>query len=381
MKKKLALLLAGIMCVTCLFTGCNDANPNGTGSEDASSTESGSEKDTEKKVEVTELYNKGKYEGVDLSAYITLGDYAGIITVKESDYTVTDAEIQAEIDGYRTAYGTEEEVKDRDTVQKGDVVNINYVGRINGIKFEGGSAEKYDLEIGSGTFIPGFEDGLIGAKKGATVDVKTTFPSDYKPDPDLAGKEAIFTVTINSISTIVPAEYNDAFVSEITNKVYTTVAEFDEYIKTDLKISKRGQVLQNFLVELEKKATFTDKTNELVEENYNEALKYYEEYAAMYGYTFDNFATAMGFSSADKLREAIKTDATTEIHNELLMYAYGNAMNFVLSDEAALAVLDELVLLQGAESREALLTSFGAEMVRTEAYSEAIVDMVINNYK
>ena len=379
MKKKLALLLAGVMCVTCLFTGCNNANPNGTGSE-SGATESGTDKETEK-VDITELYNKGKYEGADMSEYLTLGDYAGIITLKESDYVVTQEEIQEEIDGYREAYGTAEEVKDRDIVQDGDIVNIDYVGRCScGIKFEGGSAEGFDLTIGSGSFIDGFESGLIGAKKGSTVKIKVTFPKDYQ-DADIAGKEVEFTVTINTISALVLAEYNDELVSKITNKAITTVAEFNKYIETELRLSKKGEVLQKFLEELEKKATFTEKTNALVEESYNEAIKYYEEYAAMYGYTFDKFATAMGFSSADKLRDAIRDDATTEVHNEVLMYAYGNAVGFTLSNETALALLDELVLVQGADSREEVLTTYGAEMIRSEVYTEALADVIINNYK
>lgn len=379
MKKKLALLLAGVMCVTCLFTGCNNADPNGTGSE-TGATESGTDTETEK-VDITELYNKGKYEGADMSEYLTLGDYAGIITLKESDYVVTQEEIQEEIDGYREAYGTAEEVKDRDIVQDGDIVNIDYVGRCScGIKFEGGSAEGFDLTIGSGSFIDGFESGLIGAKKGSTVKIKVTFPKEYQ-DADIAGKEVEFTVTINKISALVLAEYNDALVSKITNKAITTVADFNKYIETELKISKKGAVLEKFQKELVKKTTFTEKTNALVEENYKEALKYYEDYAEMYKYTFDQFATALGFESADDLRKVIKEDAEAEVQNELVLYAYGNAIGFTLSNETALALLDELVLLQGSGTREDILKSFGVEMIRSEVYTEALADVIINNYK
>ena len=195
MKKKLALLLATIMCVTCLFTGCNEGNPNGTGSEGGTSTEKGSENSSSETVDINDLYKNGQYEGVDMSKYVALGDYAGILKVTESEYMVTNEEIQTEIDRYRAGEATTTEVKDRDIVQKGDVVNIDYVGRCScGINFEGGSANKYDLEIGSGKFIPGFEDGLIGAKKGSKVDVRLTFPKDYQ-DKDIAGKEVVFTVS------------------------------------------------------------------------------------------------------------------------------------------------------------------------------------------
>ena len=101
----------------------------------------------------------------------------------------------------------------------------------------------------------------------------------------------------------------------------------------------------------------------------------------MYGYTLEKFATAMGFSSEDALREVIKKDATTEVHNELLTYAYGNAVGFTLSDEKALEVLNDLVLLQGYESGEEVLTAYGAEMIRTEVYSEALSEIIVENYK
>ena len=101
----------------------------------------------------------------------------------------------------------------------------------------------------------------------------------------------------------------------------------------------------------------------------------------MYGYTFDKFATAMGFESPDKLREAIKMDAQTEVQTEFLMYAYGNAIGFTLTDEKALELLDVLVLLQGEDSREDVLTNYGAEMIRSEVYSEALAEVIINNYK
>ncbi|MGN1158200.1 MAG: trigger factor [Agathobacter sp.] len=379
MKKKLALLLVAIMCVTCLFTGCNKGDSEGTSSE-SGTTESGSEE--KETVPITELYNKGQYEGIDMSEYVTIGELAGLIKLEESDYTVTEEEIQKEIDSYRESYGEVKEVEDRDTVQDGDVVNIDYVGRCScGIKFQGGSATDYDLTIGSGSFIDGFESGLIGAKKGDTVELKVTFPSDYKQDADLAGEQVVFTVTINTISANILADYNDELVDEITNGIYTTVEEFNKYIETQLRVDKKGAVLDKLLTELEKNATYTSKVDALVEESYNEAVKYYEEYAGMYGYTLEKFATAMGFSSEDALREAIKQDATTEVHNELLIYAYGNAVGFTLSDEKALEVLNDLVLLQGYESGEEVLTAYGAEMIRTEVYSEALSDIIIESYK
>lgn len=380
MKKRLALILAAAMCVTCLFTGCGNGNAQGTGSESEKSTEKGSESSSSQKVDIKDLYKKGEYEGTDLSQYLTLGDYTGIITLKESDYAVSKEEIQAEVDGYRESYGTAQKVTDR-AVQKGDIVNINYVGRIYGIKFLGGSAEKYDLTIGSGSFIDGFEDALIGAKTGDTVEVKVTFPTDYKNDPELAGKEAVFTVTINSISVTVPAEYNDAFVKKVTESAYSTIAEFEAHIENQLLLEKKAAVLDKFLVELEKKSTFTDKVDSLVTKKYEEMVSYYTEYAKAYGYTLATFATAMGFSSEEVFLDTIKNDAQIEVKMPLLIYAYGNAVGFTVTDAQVLEVAENLTELYGLENVEAFLAKYDAAAVRAEAYNELLSDYVINAYK
>lgn len=383
MKTKLALFLAAAMCVSCLATGCNNANPNPTesGKNTETGSEAGSEKEPVKKVELSELYNKGKYETIDITEYVTLGDLTGLISIKESDYIVTEAEIQAEIDYYRKQLGKTEDVTDRDTVQKGDVVNIDYVGRIGGIKFEGGSDTKFDLEIGSGAFIPGFEDGLIGAKKGTTVDVVVTFPKEYPSAPELQNKEAVFSVTINSIKKIVLADYTDELVSKITNKIYTKVEDFNKLMELELKFQKKSVILTNFLEALNKKATFTDKIDSIVEEKTAETVKYYEDLAEAYKMTLEQLASSAGFDSVDKLKEALKKDIQSEVKFELLLYAYGNAINFELSNEVAVEYLDALVMLQGEASREDVLTEYGVETIRSEVYSQALVDAIINNYK
>lgn len=374
MKKKLALLLAGAMCVTCLFTGCGEAETEGT------SSESGSESSTTAKGDIKDLYVRGEYEELDLSAYITLGEYAGLITLKESDYTVSEEEIQDVINEYRESYGTTEEVEDR-TVQKGDIVNIDYVGRINGVKFVGGTSQDYDLEIGSGTFIDGFEDGLIGAAIDQTLEVKATFPENYTNDTELAGKEAVFTVTVNSIMVPVPAEYNDELVKKISSEQYTTTAEFEAALKSELTLSKAAEVLDTFVEELIKKSEFTEKMDELAEEKYNEMVEYYESYASLYGYTLEKFATAMGFSSEEVFRETVKSDAVTEVKKYLTVYAYGEAIGFSITDEQVLETAKSIADLYGFEDVETLLGQYEAVNVRAEAFNERIAEIVVNNYK
>lgn len=386
MKKKLALLLVAAISVTTLLTACGGSDKKSTETESGTSastetTESSTTSDSKvEDVDLADLYVKGKYEGKDLSEYLILGDYAGIITLEESDYVVTKEEIQAEIDAYREGYGTTEEVKDR-AVQEGDIVNIDYVGRIYGIKFVGGTSSDYDLKIGSDTFIAGFEDGLIGAKIGETLDVKATFPEDYEPDPELAGKEAVFTVTVNSISVPVLAEYNDELVEEITDGIYTTVDEFNVQIESQLKKEKAAAILKDFLEALQKRTTFTEKMPEAINEKYEELVDYYKSYASSYGYTLEKMAIAMGFKSEQELRDVLKEDAQAEVYNSMMLYAYGYAIGFNLEDAQVLTVAEEITKLYGYDKVEELLAEYGTENLRAEAYAELIADAIVENYK
>ena len=137
--------------------------------------------------------------GITAADYVDLpADYASLTVEVEPVAEVTDEQVEELIDSQRNARRELQEVTKRTKVQSGDVVNIDYVGRIDGEEFDGGSAEGYDLEIGSGSFIEGFEDGLIDQKVGDTVTLELTFPEDYG-DSTKAGVDAEFEVTINSI--------------------------------------------------------------------------------------------------------------------------------------------------------------------------------------
>lgn len=373
MKKKLVYILVATLSLGMLFTGCGNSDKENTESSSSSASES-------EEVDITALYNKSSMEQLSIADYVTLGDFTGLITLTESDYVVSDDEIQEQIDYYTESNGEEVEVTDR-TVEDGDIVNIDYVGKINGIAFDGGTAEGYDLTIGSGTFIDGFESGLIGAAIGETRDVTTTFPDPYKNNPDLAGKEAIFTVTVNSITEVVPAEFDDAFVEELTGGDYTTTDSFKGYIKGYLEIEKKITLLETFCGKLVEISTFSDKTTELITEEYETAVAYYESYASMYGYSLGDFVVLMGYESEDAFLALVKEDAESYAKEQLIVYAYANAIGFTLSDEEVMSHAESMVALFGYESVEELVSYAGAEAIRVEIYQEMLADKLIENFK
>lgn len=153
----------------------------------------------------------------DKNAYLNLGEYKGI-ELRKTEYTVHKKDVEERVE-HRIEHVKEDNARivavDRN-VENGDVLNINYSGSVDGVKFDGGTAENQNLTIGSGSFIPGFEEQLIGMAKDETRDIKVTFPEDYHAK-QLAGKEAVFTVKVNSISVKEYPELDDEFASEISD--------------------------------------------------------------------------------------------------------------------------------------------------------------------
>ena len=168
---------------------------------------------------------------MDLSKYVTLGEYKGV-TVEVASPSVSDSEVESYLQYVSSNMSASVEVTDR-AVESGDTVNIDYAGKYadSGEAFDGGTAQGYDLTIGSGTFIPGFEDGLIGAEIGETRDLNLTFPENYGKE-DLAGVDVIFTVTVNKIS--VKPDLDDAYAASLGIENVTNLDELRTYIKERL---------------------------------------------------------------------------------------------------------------------------------------------------
>lgn len=174
---------------------------------------------------------------VTVKPEVKLGEYKGIKVPKE-DTEVTDADVDAELEKRRQQQA-ELVLKEDGVSEKGDTVVIDYVGTVDGEKFDGGSAENYSLELGSNSFIPGFEDQLIGHKSGDEVDVVVTFPEDYQAK-ELAGKEAHFATTVHEVKTKEVPELDDDFAKDIDEEV-STLVELKAKIKDELAKNKKEQ--------------------------------------------------------------------------------------------------------------------------------------------
>lgn len=257
------------------------------------------------------------------NSYISISKYKGVEIDKVEETKVTDDSVEENIKSTLESQSTTTDITDRTDVQKGDTANINYVGKVDGQEFDGGSAENYDLEIGAGQFVEGFEDQLIGHKTGETFDINVTFPDNY--DESLAGKEAVFTVTINKISLSTPAELTDDFVQTVSENS-KTVDEYKAEVKKQLEDSSKEQyssaikdaAWQAVMSNTKVKKYDDDRVKEL-EDSYK---KYYSEMATSYGVEYkDMLSNYLGVTEDEfnkQVTEAAKEYAKEEKAIELI---------------------------------------------------------------
>ena len=234
------------------------------------------------------------YSGYDLSEYVKTANYKGL-EMEKIEVSVSDEEVSTQVEANVEDTKTTEEVKEG-TVAKNDTVNIDYEGKIDGETFSGGSAEDTDLTIGSGQFIDGFEDGLIGKPVGSTQTLNLKFPDDYKTNPDLAGKAVVFDVTVNYIEgdDIVP-ELTDDFVKGLSITDVSTVDEYRAYVKSQLQTNKESEAESSKQKELLQQAVDNAEIKEIPEELVTEYsaqyTSYYQQYASYFGMEFSDFLT------------------------------------------------------------------------------------------
>ncbi|MBQ6024985.1 MAG: trigger factor [Lachnospiraceae bacterium] len=280
------------------------------------------------------------------SGDVKLGQYTGL-TYKPESVDVSDEEINAEFDSFVSSWKSLTEVADRTVVQDGDVVDIDYAGYRDGVAFEGGTGSKKDLRIGSGAFIPGFEDALIGHEKGTTFDINVTFPEDYH-NKDLAGVDAVFTITLKGLYYYKYPEVTDAFVAEKTDNKYATVDAYKENIKLQIKSKKEEAAELAKQDEVAKKAienaTFNvDLTEEMQKALAN--LKNYNDTMYMNAFGVDGagyYYIAYGMPS-DQYEEYLRNMTEFSVKYEYVRSAIVEAERFEVTDEEIKELAENLM--------------------------------------
>lgn len=301
---------------------------------------------------------------------VTLAEYKGV-KVNVSVPEVTDEEVDLRVQSALRANPEEVEV-DR-AAAEGDVVNIDFKGIHEGEAFEGGSGEGQDLELGSSTMIDGFEDGIIGMKKGETKDLNLTFPEDYR-ESFLAGQEVVFEIKVNAVKEKKDAVLDDAFIQRISD--YSTVAEYEDSIRSSLLKQKEDsanlQIQQSVLQSVLDNSQFKLSKNAL-SKRYNARLKQYEEQAKMYGMSLTQMAQANGMD-VPALKESIYASVEDDARSQLALDTIATQEGITLTEEDK----EEFAGLSGMTAEDAA-NMYGQETMDTMALNYKIMKFLADN--
>ena len=385
MKKK-AYLVVLALCAAMAITACgtatdktedtksttvtqNTTETKDSGSADAESTDS-SDKEENKTADAgdTRLVTVD-----DVSKYVTIGEYKGL-TLDNTVEVVTDDAVEGRLE--QELQNKAEEVTDG-SVQNGDVVTINYVGTKDGVAFDGGTANNYELTIGSGTFIDGFEDGIIGMKKGETKDLDLTFPEDYASS-DLAGQEVTFKVTLQSFKRA--PELTDEWAAKNTD-----CKTADDY-KKEIRKTLESEAKTNARNTLRETAWNTVLSSSEVKEYPQEDLDtaktefktLYENYAKQGDMTLEDFVKAQGISM-DDFEEQSNQYAEYKVKQNLIVQGIMDAENMTLEDEKSLSIQDELIKAYDAKDLAALVDQYGQVAVDESIGLLRVEDFILDN--
>ncbi len=316
---------------------------------------------------------------VEVKPEVKLGEYKGLGVEKE-EIEVKDEEIEAELSSLQQKH-SQLIYTDKETVEEGDFVIIDYEGRVDGETFPGGSAEEYSLEIGSGTFIPGFEDKLIGAKVGEELEIELTFPEEYHAS-DLAGKETIFTVNVKEIKEKVLPELNDDFAKESSD--FETLAELKEDIKEKVRKRHKEVVEEEFTNNIIEKAATNaevDISEILINSELDKAFQNMEYNISSQGLNVDDYLQYMGMDK-DSWREQNYKMAEKRARNNIVLEAIAEKEDIKASDEEIDEQVEKIAkdTEQDLDKVKAILQMQGQlNQLSHEIMMEKAVDFLVEN--
>ena len=261
---------------------------------------------------------------------VTLGEYKGV-EVPKSEIEVTDEEVDAEVKKEQEKNSRTINVEDR-AAQLNDIVTIDFEGSVDGVPFDGGQATEYPLTLGSNTFIPGFEDQLVGAKVGDDVDVKVTFPEEYQAK-ELAGKEAIFKCAVKKIEAKELPELDDDFAKDVSE--FDTLAEYKEHVKTNLVEKKENEakhVKEDAAVDKIIENAQMDIPEAMLETQCRQMLDDFSRRMQSQGLSMDQYFQFTGMT-ADKMMEDMKPQALKRIQTRLVLEKVAEVENIQPTEE------------------------------------------------
>lgn len=308
---------------------------------------------------------------------VKLGKYKGI-KVDKIEYTVSEEDIDKDIEATRKKNARLITVEDR-PIENGDIAVIDFEGFCDGVAFPGGKGENYELEIGSGSFIPGFEDQLIGAEKDADVDVNVTFPEEYHA-ADLAGKDATFKVKVHEIKTREYPELDDDFASEVSE--FETMDEYRKSVKERLEKAaeeKAKTETENAIVEKAVEASSVDIPDAMIGAQVDRMVNDFAQRLAYQGMNLDMYLQYTG-STMETFREGFKEQAEKQVRNSLVIEAIAKEEGIEANQEEIDEKIVEMSKMYNMEidKLKELLRPEDIEGISKEIAFVKAIDMLVN---
>lgn len=311
---------------------------------------------------------------------VTLGKYVGV-TVTKIDTAATEEEIEKEINAEREKNARTITVEGR-AVEDGDTAVIDYEGFVDGVAFEGGKDENHSLVIGSGSFIPGFEEQLIGKNAGEEVEVNVTFPEEYH-SADLAGKAAVFNVKINEIKTKEVPELDDEFVQDVSE--FDTVAEYKESIKAKVEERKESDAKAAQTDEAIKKIvdkSQMDIPEAMIDTQCEDMINQFGQQMSQQGLSMQQYLQFTGMTM-DKMKEQVREEAVARIESGLILEQIAKEENIEISDEdldAEIVKMAELYKME-ADQLRGYMGDSEKEAMKKDLAEQRAVAFIMENVK
>lgn len=311
---------------------------------------------------------------------VKLGKYKGI-EVEKIENNVTDEDVSKDLEATRSRNARIISVEDR-AVENGDITVIDFEGFCDGVPFEGGKAEKYQLEIGSGSFIPGFEEQIIGAKIGEDIDVNVTFPEEYHAE-ELKGKPAVFKVKVHEIKVRELPELDDDFASEVSE--FETLAEYKESIKAKLteQAEKRAkQELENAIVDKACEAAKVEIPDAMVESQIDKMIGDFSQRLSYQGMNLDMYLQYTG-SNMEAMRESFKEQAHKQCLVTLVVEAVAKKEELDANEEEVEEKIVEMSKIYNMEldKLKEVLRPEDIDGIKEEIKFTKAIDLMVNKAK
>lgn len=315
-----------------------------------------------------------------VSPEVTLGEYKGL-DIHKDEVNVTDEDVEAELSKVQDRFADWVLREEGQPAEDGDQVTIDFVGKKDGEPFEGGSGENYPLELGSNTFIPGFEEQLVGVKTDDVKDVTVTFPEDYQA-ADLAGKEAVFTVTVHDIKYKDRPEVNDELIAQLKREGVETVEKFKEVTKEDLTKERERAADEKFTNDLME--TISDNATVeipavMIENEVDNLYRDFTNRMQQSGFTAEQYFAATGQTEAD-LKATMRPDAQRRVKGSLVLDAVIKVENIKISDEDVEKEYTEMSTLYNMDV-EQIKKLLPAENIKDDLAQQKALELIKSSVK